>query len=67
MGKIIQMPGTNQYIVKEKVVFYGLKQEDPNQITIWLEGGGVTNYSYPDAKTAKDALDSLDKIMREEE
>ena len=37
MGKIIQMQGTNQCIVKEKVVFYGLKQEDPNQITLFFK------------------------------
>ena len=66
MGKIIQMQGTSQYIVKDKVVFYGLEQEDPNKMTIWLEGGGVTNYCYPDANAAKDALESFDKIMKEE-
>lgn len=67
MGKIIQMHGTNQCIVKEKVVFYGLEQEDPNKMVIWLESGGVTTYRYPDAKTANDALAYFDKKMREED
>ncbi len=65
MGKIIQIHGENQHIVKEKVVFYALHQEDPKKMVIWLEGGGVITNSYPDAKTAKDALDSFDKIMHE--
>jgi hypothetical protein len=29
-------------------------------MVIWLEGGGVITNSYPDAKTAKDALDSFE-------
>ncbi len=64
--KIIKV-GENQRIVKEKVVYYGISQTEPNKFSIWLDGGSVITNKYPDADTAKLNFEELDKIMREDE
>ena len=59
--------GNNQCVVKEKITYYGIPQNDPRMVVIWLDGGGIVNTKFPDAETAKLNFDALDKIMKEDD
>ncbi len=56
--------GETLRVVKEKITFYGIPKDDPCNIRIWLEGGGVVNNTHDSEAKALESLKALDKIMK---